>query len=120
MTSKHTILVVDDDPDVLEVAAGILAEPRHEVLTASDGYEAIRTLGERQIDLMITDVRMPGIDAFQLCILAKSMQPRLHIIVTTAYPGTSAVSRLATLGGFLPKPFGAVALRQAVKDELRE
>ena len=67
---------------------------------------------------MVTDVRMPGMDAFQLCILAKSMQPRLHIIVTSAYPGGDSVSRLATLGVFLPKPFRASALWKAVEDEL--
>jgi DNA-binding response OmpR family regulator len=75
-----TILLVDDEPDLLEVGAAILAEPRYTVLTAADGYEALRVLVDRVVDLMITDVRMPGISGFELARQAKLMRPSLHVI----------------------------------------
>jgi DNA-binding response OmpR family regulator len=78
--SLPTILLVDDDLDLREVVAAILSEPGYTVLTASDGYEALRVLVDRVVDLMITDVQMPGISGFELARQAKLMRPRLHVI----------------------------------------
>lgn len=50
------------------------------VLTASTGYEALRVLVERWLDLLITDVVMPGISGFELARQAKLMRPHLHVI----------------------------------------
>jgi hypothetical protein len=63
MAQKITILVADDDPDLRETITAILAEPGYTVLTASDGYEAVRLLADNWVNLLITDVRLPGISA---------------------------------------------------------
>ena len=83
MSPLYTVLVVDDDPLLLDVVARILAEPGYTVLTAHDGFEAIRTLADRHVDLLIADVKMPGLDGVQLGQQAKVMRPNLHVIYIT-------------------------------------
>ncbi len=112
----YTILVADDDPSLLTIVAQILAEPGHIVLTASDGFEAVRILGDRHVDLMIADVRMPGLDGLQLGRQARLMRPNLHIIFISGRPlGGEAILEFATL---LEKPIRAAALLEAVRTEM--
>jgi len=63
---RESILVVDDSPDTREVLRRNLVSRGHLVLTARDGAEAIKVLGSNPIDLIITDIRMPGIDGHNL------------------------------------------------------
>jgi CheY-like chemotaxis protein len=79
------ILLADDDPDVRETLEAILAEPGYTVLTASDGYEAVRLLAEHWINLLITDVRMPGINGFELARQAKLMRPQIQVIYFSGF-----------------------------------
>jgi CheY-like chemotaxis protein len=110
----YTVLAVDDDRAVLDVIAKILAEPGYTVLTASDGYEAIRHLAERHIDLMLTDIRMPGLNGMDLGSQAKLMRPRLHVVYITAFAEESGKAR----GRVLRKPIRAAALVETVREEL--
>ena len=111
--AMYTILVADDDPSLLTVVAQILAEPGHIVLTASDGFVAVRILGDRHVDLMIADVRMPGLDGLQLGRQAKLMRPNLHIIFISGRPfGDQAIPEFGTL---LEKPIRAAVLLAAVR-----
>ena len=114
MPALYTTLVVDDDPHVLAVVAEILAEPGYIVVTARDAYEAIRVLADRHIDLMITDVWMPGCDGVELAVQAKLMRPRLHIMYITGY----ANEALAQRGRVVPKPVRAAELIKMVKQEM--
>jgi DNA-binding NtrC family response regulator len=115
VSGVYTILVVDDDPLVLDVVQRILAEPGHAVLTARDGYEAIGILAERHVDLMITDVKMPGLDGVQLGVQAKVMRPRLHVIYITAFDeGTKEVRH----GVVIEKPVRARDLVTIVHHEM--
>jgi CheY-like chemotaxis protein len=112
----YTILVADDDPSLLAVMAQILAEPGHIVLTASDGFEAVRILGDRHVDLMITDVRMPGLDGLQLGRQAKLMRPNLHIVFISGRPlGDEAMPEFGIL---LEKPIRAASLLEVVRTEM--
>jgi DNA-binding response OmpR family regulator len=65
MASK--ILVVDDDPDILEAVALILESQGYEVITAHDGVEGLANLKAEQPDLMILDLMMPKMDGFAVC-----------------------------------------------------
>src|SRR5260221_10205670 len=66
--------------ELRQVLVAILAEPGHTVLTASNGYEALGIPVERVVDLLITDVRMPGISGFEFARQATLMRPYLHVI----------------------------------------
>jgi CheY-like chemotaxis protein len=113
--SSYTVLVVDDDTLVLDVVAKILAAPGCTVLTARDGYLALRMLADRDIDLLITDLNMPGLDGVQLGIQAKLMQQHLHIIYVT---GFFDMAKRARYGRVLQKPIRLGDLIQTVKNEL--
>jgi DNA-binding NtrC family response regulator len=78
------ILVVDDDRDILELVRSVL-EPAHHVLVAEGGADALAVLAREQVDLLVTDVRMPGMSGFALINEAKTRQPHLNVIVMSAY-----------------------------------
>jgi len=92
------------------VVVAILSEPGHTVLTASDGYEALRVLVERAVDLLITDLKMPGINGFELGRQAKLMRPRLHIIYISGSQGAVRQTGGPTYGRVLHKPVRATDL----------
>jgi two-component system NtrC family sensor kinase len=71
------ILVVDDEADVAGLLAEMLTEAGHEVDTAGDGTAALARLGERPFDLVISDVRMPGMDGRALYRALQASHPEL-------------------------------------------
>jgi CheY-like chemotaxis protein len=115
MSRGYTILIADDDPHVRQVVAEILREPGYTVLTAADGFEAIRILADRHIDLLIADVRMPELDGTQLGLQAKVMRPRLHVMYITGF--ADSANRVRN-GRLLQKPIRAADLVKAVKLEM--
>ena len=68
---KAPILVVDDDNAVRDVVVQMLSANGFGVLTASDGSEALRILGQRSVDLLFTDIVMPGMDGVELARWAR-------------------------------------------------
>jgi CheY-like chemotaxis protein len=114
----NTILLVDDDSELREVFVTILSEPGHTVLAASDGYEALRILVERQIDLLITDVKMPGISGFELARQAKLMRPKLHIFYISGSQTAVRQTQGPTYGRVLNKPIRANDLLDEVSRQL--
>ncbi len=81
---KHTILFVDDEPDVLRVLVETF-EDDHQVLTASSGQEALEILGQWQVDLLVSDQRMPRMTGVQLIEKARQHDPDLMSIILTGY-----------------------------------
>jgi len=100
----ETILFVDDDPELREVAAAALAAPGCTILTASDGYEATRILADRWVSFLITDIRMPGINGFELARQARVMRPNIHVIYLSGYPVEGARGSGPVYGAVLKKP----------------
>ncbi|WP_431204373.1 response regulator [Bradyrhizobium betae] len=77
----HLVLVVDDDPSVLEVVAGMLEELGCDVISAGSGSEALEQLRlHERISILITDINMPGMDGHELAELAKRRRPELKIL----------------------------------------
>ncbi|MCP3395395.1 response regulator [Bradyrhizobium sp. CCGB12] len=77
----HTVLVVDDDPNVLEVIASMLEDLGCEVLTASSGAEALDMLvAQNAISILITDINMPAMDGHELAERATRLRPELKIL----------------------------------------
>ena len=114
----HTILLADDQPELREIVGAILSDGGHTVLTASDGYEALGLLAEHWVSLLITDVKMPGIDGFELARQAKVMRPNIHVIYISGYASGSERSAGPTYGEVLNKPVRAGDLVEAVERAL--
>ncbi len=83
-TSKH-ILVVDDDAYVREPTEEILCRKGYEVDTATDGKSALSKLDEADYDLILSDIKMPGMDGIALLEAARAKFPDTHIIMMTAF-----------------------------------
>jgi signal transduction histidine kinase/CheY-like chemotaxis protein len=86
-TAHETVLVVEDDPDVLDIAVRGLQELGYEVKTASDAREALDILGETTgIDVLFSDVVMPGgMNGAQLAVAAQRIRPDLKVLLTSGY-----------------------------------
>lgn len=86
--TPKTILVVDDDPDVLEYASQVLAECGYRVLTAADGTSALSLLRSGgTVDLLFTDVRMPGLDGIEVARRARERLPALKVLFASGFTG---------------------------------
>lgn len=116
------ILVVDDDPGLREALAGFLSQEGHAVETVSDGAEALARLDHERYDLILSDLRMPGMDgpAFYEALRTRSHGPTR---VTTTLPRVVFMTGTApeyveflkgTTEPILEKPFDLKVLRQVV------
>jgi len=85
IAEQPTILVVDDDRNTRESLMRGLTRAGYEVLTAEDGSKAVPLLQDREVDLMITDYKMPGIDGLRLASTAQVVRPSLAIIMISAF-----------------------------------
>src|SRR5690348_2499570 len=77
----YRILVVDDDPAILETSARILRQRGYEVRTASDGFAALAELRRSLPDVIITDLRMPNMSGFELLSVVRRRFPQIPVIV---------------------------------------
>jgi CheY-like chemotaxis protein len=82
----RTILVVDDDPDVRDYAISVLEDFGYRVLSAPDGEAALSLLEhDGAVDLLFTDVVMPGINGFEVARRAVARSPRLKVLFASGY-----------------------------------
>jgi len=114
------VLVVDDDPTVLEVTARILRDAGYLAVEAPNARVALRLLkgGDPPINLVITDVVMPETDGRSLGRMIGELHPGLPIIYVSAYPSNDVFHRGAPdpLVPFLQKPFSPDALLSTVRE----
>ena len=108
------ILLVDDDDDVRETSADMLEELGYEVVQAPSGREALAIIESwPNVDLMVTDIRMPGMSGLELADLARRKRGDLKIILVSGYFLPQPLQRR-----FLQKPFRTHDLDQAIQEEL--
>lgn len=117
---RHRILAVDDEQDVLDVLRRALEE-QHQVFTAQSGPEALQILQREDIDLLITDQRMPGMSGVQLMEEARRLRPQMVRIILTGYTEprdmVDAINR-GEVYRYLTKPFDLTELLFTVKNGL--
>jgi CheY-like chemotaxis protein len=122
MTGHAIVLVVEDEPDVRELIADVLAENGYEIELAPDGAAALQLCEQRRYDLILSDLRMPKMDGaalyWALQLRHGSAMPRIIYVTGQAhsmdYAGFLAASRVPVLS----KPFTPDSLRQAVRQAL--
>jgi len=116
MTEPRTILLVDDDQSFRRVMQYQLHEDGYRVLSAADITSALRYFQTDQIDVVMTDVKMPGGDGMELLGRLKAMQPDLPVVMLTAHGTIGAAVEAMKYGAFdyLTKPFTREQLRVAL------
>jgi two-component system nitrogen regulation response regulator NtrX len=117
--SKVRVLVVDDEPSVLlETAASL--KRQYEVLTASRAEDAERMIAEQRVDLLLTDLRLPGKDGISLLEAVKATRPDLPVVLMSGHGTIEEAVKAIRLGAvdFVEKPFGPERLQVTVERAL--
>lgn len=116
------ILIVDDEPTLVFFLKQGLRESDHAytVEGAASGEEALTKLTYNRYDLIVTDLKMPGISGFTLVEVARSLHPDISIILITAYgsPEVQREVKQLEVDGYLTKPFQMIELQNIVDEIL--
>jgi len=115
---RPVVAIVDDDPRLLESLENLLESAGYVAHSfSSAGSLLIRGLAG--VDVLITDIGMPGVDGFELRDLVKKARPQLPVFLITGRHEIADQGRAQGISGFFRKPFDAPALLAAVGDALR-
>ncbi len=118
----ETVLVVDDDPDVLNAIVNALSRNGYRVLAAADGREALKLLEDLEgpLHLIITDLVMPKLGGCDLVEIVRDIYPGIKIIYISGYTDKSVVEPelQSAPGEFLPKPFSSETIVKKVREVL--
>lgn len=118
--SSCRVLVVDDEEIVQSLVRDALEDEGHTVRTASNASEAIEILNTDHIQLLITDIRMPGMDGIELTRLAREQNPGIGVVFITGYATLNSAKDAIKQGAldYVMKPFELSEIRQAVQNAI--
>ncbi len=124
-TSGKRILLVEDEPSALSLFSKILRDEGHEVIETQNGEEAIEKVAqdkETRIDLLISDLVMPGVGGLELASRFREMFPSTKILLLSGYTEDVVIleEKLSQDTHFLPKPFRSDTLRSKVQELLTD
>ncbi|MCK4311865.1 MAG: response regulator, partial [Candidatus Cloacimonetes bacterium] len=107
MDKNINILVIDDDKHMRDGCHQILRKSQYKVALAEDGYQGLEFMKNKVFDLVILDLRMPGIDGMEVLKKIKNNNPDTFVIVITGYASVESAVQAMKIGAndFLPKPF---------------
>jgi two-component system cell cycle sensor histidine kinase/response regulator CckA len=107
------LLVVDDDDGVLKLVCSVLSREGHKVLSAHDGSEALELVQAhgKEIDVLVTDIRMPGLGGHELAKAARDLHPRIGVIYMTGFSEEQFEPEAVALR----KPFRPDVLKGAIQ-----
>jgi len=120
MKEKPIILVVDDEEVVLELFHKILKKEEYTVLTANNGKEALGLLNRKRPELVILDLKMPGMNGIEILRQIKRIDENIEVIMITGY-GTMKTARITMRLGaydYITKPFDINYIKALIKDAL--
>ena len=119
---SRRVLVVDDEASIRELLTRTLSLAEYDVETASDARGGLDRLRLADYDLLIADLRMPGMDGLTLIREARRLQPALKVIIITGYSSEQSAIEAVNLGvvGYLIKPFRVPQVLSAVGKALGE
>ncbi len=102
------ILAVDDEPDMLKLLSMIIKEKtQHKIITTNNPLEALEIAKQGGIDLLIADLKMPGLDGSELLEAVKAFDQDIPVVIITAFASEEAAAETLDKGGFdfIIKPF---------------
>ena len=113
---KKRLLIVDDDPQILNMLGDILEDAGYSLSFSANGEEALKKLEEEEFQLVISDVRMPGIDGFELLKAIKERFNSIKVILMTGYTDDYDISDALILGAddYITKPFNISRVLMAI------
>ena len=114
------ILVVDDEDQVREIISQFLNKLGYRIVSSTNGRDALTKIKEQPVDLVLSDVRMPGLDGLQLLKAVKDMNPRIPVVLISGYTDIEIVVEALKAGAenFLSKPIKMNFLGKVVKQSL--
>lgn len=117
---QRKILVVDDEETVRNLLQRILEESGYSIVTASNGYEALERFSQHKVDLVLLDIKMPGLSGFEVLEQIRKTS-NVPVIMLTAVKETTTVRDTLSLGAddYVRKPFNQRELLLRIKAKLR-
>ena len=117
---KKRLLVVDDELPILKLVTRILATDNYEIAAAGTGDEAAQMLNTPEypgVDLLVTDLMMPGINGRELAVIARRRFPDVRVLYVTGFADTlfKDLTELGDRESFIEKPFGTDGLLEATR-----
>lgn len=121
-TGRPRILVVDDEPTIRDLLSKTLALAEYDVDLAPDGRTALERLRILPYDLLITDLKMPGVDGLTVIKEARRLKPDIPVIIITGFSTEASAIEAVNLGvsGYLTKPFRVPRVLAAAAKALGE
>lgn len=121
MSRQPQILVLEDDDDMREVLTQVLQDQGYQVVSVAAGAEAVEKAATQTFDLIVADIRMPGMDGLQAVELTKQQQPQIGAMIVSGYSSPEETRRAAELqvGAYLKKPFRMKKFLRLVQEQLR-
>ena len=120
LVSSFRVLIVDDEPDIVESISAVLEAtvPGVETLSAGDGQDALDIIASTPVDLILSDYKMPNMDGIEFLTRAKELQPDTPRLLITAFPDPKLAARAvreAGVGLFVAKPFDVAYIAEVLK-----
>jgi len=120
--TKHSIMVIDDEKIVGDMAKLSFEQDGYEVETFLNGESALERLKERRFDVVVTDLKMKGVDGLEVLRTVKKLYPGVKVIMITAFANLDvAIEALRDdVHDFFPKPVKIKELKASVKRAMGE
>ncbi|HZS34775.1 MAG TPA: response regulator [Methylomirabilota bacterium] len=115
-TARSTVLVVDDEEAIRDLMVAALASKTREVLTAGSGEEALEVVKRAEVDLVMLDLSMPGMNGVDTFREIHTLRPALPVIIVTAYPDSDLMAKALEIGPFtmMSKPVDLAQIQKTV------
>ncbi len=120
MKRRQTILVVDDEPMVLDLFQRILSKERYTLLTASNGKQALELVRKKRPDLVILDLKLPDMSGIETLRRINRLSENTEVIIITGYGAMKTAKIAMKLGAYdyITKPFDISDIKALIKDAL--
>jgi len=117
MKNEINILVVDDEEIMRNLLDKMLSLEGYNILTAVDGQDALEIIAEEKVDLVVSDMKMPRMDGFELLKNLRNNYPDMGVVIMTGFGDTYTVKDALLLGAdeYLSKPFKRLELLSVVE-----
>lgn len=119
--SKHKVLIVDDQNGIRILLVEVFSSEGYETFQAANGKAALEIVKLHAPDLVLLDMKIPGMDGLEILKHIKQMNPEIKVIMMTAYGELDMIKEATDLGALMhfTKPFDIDEMRQAVNMQLK-